>query len=159
MLYATRDEKSLYRIGRRRPVQALSWRLREQIRLGSSGTDRPIGISSSGINLVKLDPTELAQRAVDFRRQAAAEASSPTSHAERVSISDLAREASRGAGRPALGNVRWYRAARRRAEAAADDPPARERVAANAQQASGQGAARSARAAIAAYLANMPLAA
>src|SRR6266545_1176746 len=131
MLYATRDEKSLYRIGPRWPVQALPWR-REQIRRGSSGTDRPVGISSSGINLVKLDPTELAQRAVDFRRDAAAGASNPISHAERVSISDLAREASRGAGRPALGNVRWYRAvqdaAARRRAGAADDPPARERV-------------------------------
>ena len=54
---------------------------------------------------MKLDPTAFARRAVEFSRQAAAEASRNASHAERISISDPAREASRGTGRPAQGDV------------------------------------------------------
>lgn len=114
---------------------------------------------------MKLAPTESARRAVEFRRQAAAGVASPASHTERVSISALAREASRGAGRPAQGDVRWYRAvhgavARRgEAAAAAEDPAKRETPSAVAPPAAGRGGARNARAAIAAYVANMPLAA
>jgi len=123
-----------------------------------------LGYHRTGINLVKLDPTEFARRVVEFRRQAEAGASSPLSHAERVSISDLAREASRGAGRPARGDVRWYRAvhgtpAGRLARTATGAPAARARPAASAQPAPAQRAAQSARAAIAAYRAYMPLAA
>ncbi len=101
--------------------------------------------------------------AVEFSRQPAAEASSPAPHAERVSISDTGREASRGADRPALGDVRWYKAVRRGAVRTggtqADHPAWPAGSAASAPAPSQPVAARNARAAIAAYLANMPLAA
>lgn len=113
---------------------------------------------------MKLDPTAFARRAVEFSRQAAAEASRNASHAERISISDPARDASRDTARPARGDVRWYRAAhgaaaRKRGAKAIDDPPWRAGSAARAPAATGGSAPRNARAAIAAYLANMPLAA
>jgi hypothetical protein len=76
-----------------------------------------------------------------------------------VSISELARGA-RDAEVPALADVRWYRAVR---AAAVRGPTARQAQGATAGTSAGvlpdaaQGAARRAQAAIAAYVANMPL--
>ena len=110
---------------------------------------------------MKLFPTLFARRAVEFRREPAGEASTPAAHSERVTISEDARAASQGAGRPAVGDVRWYRAVRgasTRARGAASgvgssDAPG----AAPAPSAAATG--RNAPAAIAAYRAGMALAA
>jgi hypothetical protein len=121
-----------------------------------------LGYDSTGHEAVKLNPTAWAGRAVEFRRQTAAEAPGQPSHAERVSISDPALEASRGRGRPALGDVRWYRAVRkvanrRHVAPMSDDPAWRASAAPSARPAAVRGAGRNASVAIAAYLANMPL--
>jgi hypothetical protein len=112
---------------------------------------------------VKLEPSVWAGRAVEFRHHAAG-TSSPAAHAERVSLSDPAREASQGQGRPALGDVRWYRAVRkgpprRRPAPVSVDPAWTASATATARAATERSAARNARSAIAAYLANMPPAA
>lgn len=111
---------------------------------------------------MKLFPTLFARRAVEFRREPAGEASTPAAHSERVTISEDARAASEGAGRPAVGDVRWYRAvrgasARARSAAAAVELASDTPGAAAAPSVAAPG--RNARAAIAAYTAGMALAA
>lgn len=108
---------------------------------------------------MKLFAAVFARRAVEFRREPPGEPVG-TSHAERVSISEDASTISQAAARPAVGDVRWYRAtrgaaARARVAAARDAHPAEGASAGPLRPATAAGAA--ARVAIAAYRAGMAL--